>query len=270
MKNCFFFGGKIAVCAIVLFTTMGCAHTAKYRAKAQGELEEHSRALTTAVVDTLHAQPTDARDSYTELALTLARQDERVEGFPLEPIPTNELLAVGSTNDSVEVVTELQRAAAEDLEQRFERINTLLARERSAEQRLIALGTQAETERNARRTRWWKWGGSTALVLGGLAAVCVFFPAAIPIVGRLLAWIVGRVPALAGAAGVVSVNAFDAVVKAVERSKSGANANANFGNEVRAYRHLRIRGSINCTWPSRAKWMPLTRNWSASGKRRCG
>ncbi|MGZ8939563.1 MAG: hypothetical protein ACXW32_10175, partial [Limisphaerales bacterium] len=60
-----------------------------------------------------------------------------------------------------------------------------------------------------------------------------FVPASLPLLGRMLAWCVGRFPALAGMAGVVSVKAFDAVVKAIERTKSAQpfqNHPHQFGN----------------------------------------
>ena len=52
-----------------------------------------------------------------------------------------------------------------------------------------------------------------------LVAIGIFVPASIPIVGRIFAHLVSRIPALAGFSGLVSVEAFDAIVKAIERSK---------------------------------------------------
>ncbi len=63
------------------------------------------------------------------------------------------------------------------------------------------------------------WEISIPFLLAAFIAACLFFPAAAPILGRILAALVNRVPALAGLAGVVSVEAFDAIVTAIERSK---------------------------------------------------
>jgi hypothetical protein len=60
---------------------------------------------------------------------------------------------------------------------------------------------------------------ASTLGLGGLVALCIFCPAVIPILTRTLAWIIGKIPQLAGALGVVGKDAFDAVVKAVGHTR---------------------------------------------------
>jgi hypothetical protein len=62
--------------------------------------------------------------------------------------------------------------------------------------------------------RIWRWSLST-LGIGGIIALCIFCPAAIPILARIVAWIIGKIPALAGAIGVVSSKAFDAITVGV-------------------------------------------------------
>lgn len=208
----------VAMGLVLLMLGCGCTRFGAQRVKGRGELEDHSRALTTAVVDTLDLQPAERRDEFTGLALKLAKKDQRVEGLPLSVAPVEGILGV-SPNVSDEVASAKKVKAAADLERRFTRIETLLAKERRAEERLVSLGAEVDAERNAERMRWWKWGGSSALLLAGLAALCVFFPAAIPLVGRVLGLLVTHMPGMAGATGVVSVKAFDAVVRAVERSK---------------------------------------------------
>jgi hypothetical protein len=185
----------------------GCTHFAAKRSKARAELDEHSRALTTAVVDTLQTRTN--RDSNVEFALRLAREDQRIEGLPLDPI---------------KVTAPDERK----LNERFERIERLLAKARRSEERLLQMGEIQEQEQNESRVRWSKWMGGSSVVLGGLIALVVFVPAAAPILGRMLAWLVKKIPALAGALGVVSVNAFDAVVRGIERSReNGANRISN-------------------------------------------
>jgi hypothetical protein len=203
---------------VLLMFGCGCTRFGAHRAKARSELDEHSRALTTAVVETLDLQPAARRDEFTGLALKLAKEDQRVEGLPLALAPVQEILGV-EPNVPEEVAVAKKVKATADLDRRFARIETLLAKERRAEERLVSLGAEVEAERNAERARWWKWGGSSALLLGGLAALCVFFPAAIPLAGRVLGLVVSHLPSMAGATGVVSVKAFDALVRAVERSK---------------------------------------------------
>ena len=219
---------QTAIAALLLGT--GCTHFAAKRARAHAELEEQSRALTTAVVDALQLQPPEQRDSYTEFALKAAREDQRVEGLPLEPIVVEPFVETNATNL-------LPRIKAERaLEARFAEIEKLLAAEKRATDRLIDFGATHEQLQNASRVRWKKWLGGTLLLLSGVIALCVFFPAAIPILGRILGWIVSKIPSLASAVGVVSVKAFDAVVRGIERTKAGSGDAALLQNQPAAAR----------------------------------
>lgn len=90
-------------------------------------------------------------------------------------------------------------------------------RERDAA--LMELGEKYETER--KKSLWLriKTAAIGTFGLGGLIALCIFCPAVIPILTRALAWIVSKILQLAGALGVVGMNAFDAVVKAVGHTR---------------------------------------------------
>jgi hypothetical protein len=215
---------RLILALTILFC--GCTHLASKRAKAHGELEEHSRALTTAVVDALQLQPPDLRDSYTEFALRVAREDQRVEGLPLDPIAVEPFVQPDRTNALPKIKAE--RA----LQARFTEIEKLLAVEKRATDRLLDFGATQEEHQNASRLRWTKWIGGTALLLGGIVALCVFFPVAIPIFGRILGWIVSKIPSLAGAIGVVSVKAFDAIVRGIERTKSDPGSVSRLPNQA--------------------------------------
>jgi hypothetical protein len=181
----------------------GCSHSAARHRAVQQKLQAHSQALTTAVVDTLELEPSRERSRHAELALALAREDQRIEGLPPEGIEIEPLLADP---------TGLEVRAAE--------IARLLAREARLRERLMSLGVEAEERSNARRAWWSKWIASGTVLIGGGIALCVFFPVAIPIFGRVLGWMVGKVPSLARALGVVSLKAFDAVVRGVEKSRA--------------------------------------------------
>jgi hypothetical protein len=196
----------------------GCTHLAAKQRKVEAQLAEESRVLTTAVVDTLNAQPSTNRDAYTATALSLATQDQRLEGLPQEPLEVKPIIA--------EAQARLEDGGAIDpmttprtVEQRFAKQNQALAEARRLSAALEERGRVAEQQRNQRLRRWTRWLSFGGLGLGGLAALLVFVPAAIPVLGRLLGWLVSRLPALAGAAGVVGVKAFDAVVRGVERFK---------------------------------------------------
>lgn len=214
---------KVALLTLIAATAAvpsGCTHVAKTRAKTEAKLQEHSRAFTTAVLDTLHAQPTHQRDQFTELALQLAQHDQQVEGLPLEPLRVGELLGLEWTNLPPQEAAANQKVAHQQLDRRVAEIQRLRAQEHRTQEHLLAFGERFEVERNKQRMRWLQRGTLLTVVFGGFIALVVLVPASVPVLGRILAWCVARFPALAGTAGVVSVKAFDAVVKAIERMKS--------------------------------------------------
>lgn len=121
--------------------------------------------------------------------------------------------------------------AAADIEARFTEISSLRAHTVQLAQALrdaalMELGTKYEAEKN--KTLWRRI--KTALIgtfgLSGLIALCIFCPAVIPIITRALAWLVAKIPQLAGALGVVGKDAFDAVVKAVGTPAINSNPQA--------------------------------------------
>jgi hypothetical protein len=206
--------GLTAIAALTAMLTTGCTHTAAQRVKTNNALAEESKALTTAVVDVLQSQPSTNRDAYTTTALAFAKQDQRVEGLPLKPFDVPALLATfGITNQFAEEVRD-------DVRERFAKEEALIVKRAAAEEKLIELGASAEETRNRRISRWTKFGVWGTTLIGGAIGLFVFCPIALPIGGRLLAWIVGKIPSLASAFGVVSVKAFDAVLRGIEKSKT--------------------------------------------------
>jgi hypothetical protein len=202
---------------LCVFAFAGCAHKTATRGRADKalaqsneRLAEESRALTTAVVDSLNAAP---QNPPTNLARRFAIADQEIEGLPLKRIPATTALAGDAS-------------AAADIEDRFTEITSIRAhnkqlaqalRERDAA--LMELGAQFEAEKNKSLWRRIKTAVAGTLGLGGMIALCIFCPAVIPIMTRALAWIIGKVPQLAGALGVVGKDAFDAVVKAVGHTR---------------------------------------------------
>ena len=91
----------------------------------------------------------------------------------------------------------------------------------------IARYRAAQRARNQRITRWTKFGVWGTTLIGGAVALFVFCPIALPICGRLLAWLVGKIPSLASAFGVVSVKAFDSVLRGIEKAKEAKNNPGN-------------------------------------------
>src|SRR4051812_1702055 len=161
----------------------GCTHLHKSQTKLGRQLAEESRALTTGVVDALQLQPPDHRDLFTATALEFARQDQRLEGLPVKPF--NAPALVETNLAPAEVETHRTEARA-DLQRRFALENKLLARQFAVTEKLLDFGIEHETARNARIRAWTKWLGGGSLLIGALVALCTFFPAAAPLVGRLL------------------------------------------------------------------------------------
>jgi len=217
--------------ALAVLVGQGCTfqrgkvERAKARVERQeAKLAEESRALTTGVVDALElARETGPVSAATELARSLAVVDQEIEGLPLKRLPVREALS-GETNAAVVIGERVK--AVEGLRVEEARLTGELKQKESA---LLAMGAKFEEERNRRITRWTKWSLGGLGLVGGLVALLVCCPVALPIAGRLLAWVVAKVPSMAGALGVVGKDAFDAVVRGVgaareEMRKRGATA----------------------------------------------
>ena len=214
--------GRLVAGILAAGLATGCTYTAANRVKVNEALVEESRALTTAVVESLQSQPETNRDPYTVVAQAFAKQDQRVEGFPAKPFDVPALLAGMGVTSNIPPLAGPPgvEAAQEEVAARFEKQEALLSKRAAAEGKLIERGVVAEVERNKRITRWTKFGVWGTTLIGGAVALFVFCPIALPICGRLLAWIVGKVPSLASGLGVVSVKAFDAVLRGVENAKN--------------------------------------------------
>lgn len=228
---------------ILAHLSAGCSFNAKNRAKvdkqltaATSGLDEASRELTTGALDSLDYAPSNAP---VELARDLLKFNQGISGVPTDRI---DVLGVLATN----------AAAVEDLDGRLSRYAGLIEEQKrlqgriaELEDRLIDMGTKYEAERNKSIVkRIWRWAIGT-LGVGGLIALVIFFPAALPILGTILGKLVGMLPKLAGFVGVVSRKAFDGVVKGVgevryqlklqpDRTYSGAEVLALVDGQLKA------------------------------------
>jgi hypothetical protein len=198
------------VCGVLMVFMAGCTHFYRNKSKLDAPMQELSRAFTTAVVDTLSVAPTN---SETVLALDLARHDQELEGFPLHKLDATKLL----TNDTVEVAL---------LKAKYAEAAKLRVLNEKYESQLQALGQQIEVERN--KSIWRRmWVSITGTIgITGVIVLCVLCPGLIPIFGRILAWIVGKVPSTAGALGVVGKDAFDAVVTGIQEYRNNATSDS--------------------------------------------
>jgi hypothetical protein len=109
----------------------------------------------------------------SEFALRVAREDQRIEGLPLNPIAVEPFVQANATNS----LATLQ--AERVLSVRFAEIEKLIASEKKQTDRLIAIGETHEENQNRTRAHWAKWIGSSSVLIGGLVALCILVPAAI-------------------------------------------------------------------------------------------
>jgi hypothetical protein len=220
----------LCVALTLCVSTTGCTYRAATRQRLDARLVEAARVNNEAARQALDLQPFTNRDACSETARAFVSQNQRVLGSPVHPLPVPEMLAqVDQTRSNAvtngapiapEIV--LQTAVADALREPFAVQDRVLGRQRAVVERLTQMGAEAESTRNARISFWARWAGRLTLPVAGLIALMVFVPAVIPVLGRLLAWLVGKLPTLAGYVGVVSTNAFDATVRGIEAWKQSA------------------------------------------------
>ena len=238
------------LCVGALVLTTGCTHYADRHRKADAKLWDAAQVNNQAAVDALNLQPTPRRDGYTELARAFLEQNERVLGAPVEPVDVASLVseqenvaketgerrvesspsgeghaaAVLAEASAKSAVDTLARESAYRLPPQVKALfsgqNQAVREQRRVTAKLEAMGERAEAKRNARISFWSRLTALIAVPAAGMIALLVFVPVAIPIVGRVLAWLVGRLPSLAGWIGVVSTKAFDATVRGIEHFKT--------------------------------------------------
>jgi hypothetical protein len=199
----------------VLAYASGCTYL-KSKVKRDNEAQnrnealiaEESKALTTGVVDALSIAPTNPP---TALALEFAKKDQQLEGIPQERIDVLALLA----HDKQATKALQDRYAMEDKLLKDRQIISDKLKE--TQDKLVAMGELYEQEHN--KTIWRRIWTSLFSTLGiaGIIALCIFCPAAIPIIGRIVGWLVNKIPSLATAFGVVAKKSFDGVVTAIEK-----------------------------------------------------
>lgn len=202
---------------LVALACSGCTFTAPKRvavaAKAEERLREHVQAARLAN----HEGRMSTNAVRAMLAYDLSEQflgrAQALAGLPLED-QTERVKSLLEEND------ELRHAAAEAEVARARQEQAWRTEKAAYEAKLLDYGAKYEEQRNRSiLRRFWGWLVST-LGVGGIIALCVFCPAAIPILLRVVAWVVNKIPALASVAGVVSRKAFDQVVIGVQNAKA--------------------------------------------------
>jgi uncharacterized protein YlaI len=233
--------GYLAIGYLVIALT-GCTYARgkadKVEAKAAdnaGQLTEESRALTTAAKEALEFAPTNPP---VNLAKRFLARDQQIEGLPVERIDVAALLA---TNVQALALLEKRFAAQDDLLR--ERAELALKLE-AANQRLQEMGRLYEAEKNqsvVRRVGRWLKG---IFGVGGLIALVIFCPAVLPVLGGLVSFVVGKIPALVNLFGVVGKSAFDRVVVGVGEVRAKLKVEAG-NNPAKTYTVGEVRDLID-------------------------
>jgi hypothetical protein len=194
---------------LIFLVLSGCSYNGSEKIKKETKIaavdyniSEESRALTTGIVDILNAQPD--KDQYSMLAFDFAKKDQSIEGMP-SPSKRYNVEKLLSEN------IELKTAAQNEANARFLLVSKLVEEKKELQdelniikEKLIAKGQEKEREDNKNIIKKvWAWAIST-LGIGGIIALCVFFPFLIPIFGSILSFIVGKIPSLINFVGVTS------------------------------------------------------------------
>lgn len=212
---------------LVVLLTPGCSHlrgalrgAQKKSDVAQKGVDQDTKKFVAAILDaTKFAQgrlPTNTLPEVVgalRIGIKYGEMAQRGVGLPVERVDI--VGELSGDKKALEAARKLEAASALRIETRDALADAELARLKA----LAELGAKYEKEHNQNIvSRVWHWSIATFGV-GGLIALCIFFPAIIPIFARILGWIVSKIPKLAGAIGVVATSAYDKVVGAVEIAK---------------------------------------------------
>jgi hypothetical protein len=216
-----------AGCILFLACGSGCTYRARSLAVAAGKSDERAREVVSAAQlanragrDALSTSNTPRAMLAYDLSAQFLGRGQALLGLPLED-QTARVAALLSENES------LRQEATEAEQKRLEQEQVWRTQKAAYEAKLLEYGTKYEAERNRSVVRrFWGWLVST-LGIGGIIALCVFCPAAIPLIMRLVGWAASKIPSLASAVGVVSKKAFDQVVVGVESAKKSFRENGN-------------------------------------------
>lgn len=200
----------LAISLAVLLT--GCASSVSKLAKIMRSDNESEKINATGVVDALDQVPSEHKVAAVTVASRLAKDLQVIEGLPTSAQRLDVTRLIANDEGEWRKVNDRQ---AKDAKNSLER--------RSIEERLIDLGVQKEQENHKNLFRRILFWGVSTFGLGGMIALCVFFPFLIPIflklIGMVISWLVGAVPSLIHFFGVVGKSTMENVVTGVESIK---------------------------------------------------
>jgi len=177
-----------------------------------GDLEERDRQLTTAIKDTAdHAEQRGSPTSEEQLVQLLAREDQRIEGLPINRLDVKQML------NNIRA----DREAFEKSLQKYHNENTsLLSSNARLDQENDALQISLTQEKNRSllgRLWGWLWGFGMTGVIVAVILVVVFPTLGVPLMSYVVNLIVTTVPQLIALFGVVGKKVFDGVIIGVQQ-----------------------------------------------------
>lgn len=222
------FAAMFGLLALLAFT--GCTGTAKKLNRIVAPSQERTRELiqgadvanraTAARVDYIAGAAATSTNTEIANAAKAAQKSAAVAG--------NQLSRAGAiigtpAKDQTEHVAGLLTNAPAALAVDAARANEESAwavEKRALEAKLLEYGEKYEAERNKSIVkRFWLWATGTFGLMGAIAFI-IFCPAiALPLLGRVLAWLVSAVPKVGSFMGLVGHNVVAGIVAGVEKAK---------------------------------------------------
>ena len=176
-------------------------------------IANESKVMVTGALDSLHFAPTNPP---VDLAKTLLTRSQELTGLP----PIGERL-------DIQALLATNALAIRDLEKRMKNQEQLIAdrdkvqaQNEELRSKLVDMGAKYEEERNKSiAKRVWHWGLGTFGLAGTIAFIVLCPAVALPLLGRLLGFVVSAVPSIAGFIGVVSHKVLDSTVQGISNFK---------------------------------------------------
>lgn len=218
----------LSICSVLIVVLTGCTGAGRSLTKAERktdaaerEVKEDTRKFVKGSLDAQkEAQATAAPENppeHTEAQRVGIKYGElgvRGVGLPVQSIN----IPGEIRGDKAALAEAIRLEKSSDLHMSLR--NELAESELERLRRLAALGEKAEKERNQNIVkRVWRWSIAT-FGIGGLVAICIFFPIVIPILGRILAWVVSKIPVLAGFIGLIGTKVADGLIAGVQKTNT--------------------------------------------------
>lgn len=183
-------------------------------ARKDGELNRHTRAFVSGTVDALSLSEDKSKEDL--VALNFARKAQEIVGLP-QPGDKIHVEDVIVANDvAIENLADRDKDVI-DLSRRKEILGHDL---KDTEEKLISLGElKSQEEKDGFFSSMWLWLTGTFGLIGAIAICIVAGPALIPILGQILAWVVGKVPGLISWIGITSSKMTSNIIKGVHDAK---------------------------------------------------